>query len=159
MIKARALKRNNPRYVAQAILSRSDHSSWEVRKKMLAKGFNDDVVQETLVWLRSRHLINDRELAKRYVERTLSTKPVGPRWLKAKLSRKKIELAIIEEAIDEAFEETSECDRIRDAIEAWHHAHLGKSTDNTQLARFLMARGFTSEVIWDELGHTDLSSP
>jgi SOS response regulatory protein OraA/RecX len=81
--------RQNPRYVAQDILSRRDHSEAEVYLKMKRKNFSSHQINETIQWLKTKHLINDATFAQKYIQSTLEFKSVGPLWFKQKLHQKK----------------------------------------------------------------------
>lgn len=134
-------KRSDPLYQAQAILSRRDHSAAEIRQKLARKGFSPGEINQAVGWLTDNNLLDDAKFARTYTESMLRVKPVGPRWLKAKLRQKGIASAIIAETLAEAFALIQEEELARQA--AARHA----PGDKNRLYRFLLSRGFSNEVI------------
>lgn len=150
MVKTQALsrgKRTDPHYVAQDILSRRDNSTAEVEGKLRAKGFSPQQIDETITWLISRKLLNDEKFAARYVENTLAIKAVGPHWLTHKLKEKRIASHIIEKVVTAVFSDGQESELALRASAAWRRQHPTKAGNREALTRFLLARGFSYEVI------------
>lgn len=121
---------------------------------MRHKGFPSGVIDEVISWLHQQKYLNDKLFAQRYCESVLLGKSVGPRWLKQKLTQKRIAPLLIDQAITRVYEQNPESDLARRAAQAWRRTHQPKS-DQTQdkqkyqqrLNRYLVSRGFNYDVI------------
>lgn len=139
-------KRTDPIYQAQAILAVRDHSVAEITLKLKKKGFAHPDITSTLAWLEQRKLINDSRFAERYIESIIHTKPVGPMWLKAKLRQKGIAPDIISVTLAGHYSS----DRERELVQKAATAFTRRSPDPAKLFRFLLTRGFSSDVIKEQ---------
>lgn len=140
-------KRSNPFYQAQAILSRRDHAEAEVRRKLQQKGFVPSQIDTVVTWLKEHKLIDDESFARMYVESLLRSKPVGQRWLTAKLRQRGVDGAIVDRVLADAFAGEREKELVREAARA-RSFPLDRSGQQ-RLQRFLLARGFSMQVVSD----------
>lgn len=143
-------KRQDVFYQAQAVLSRRDHSVAEVKAKLARKGFTTDEIAKTLDFLQEKKLLDDARFAKAYAQSILRAKPVGPRYLSAKLKQKGVGEEIIRNAIDEAFSVSPvsrETELAHQAADQWRRLHPKYASDKQRLFRFLASRGFTQDAI------------
>lgn len=147
MAKPKQLKRDNPYYQAEAILSRRDHSVKELKQKLKRKGFSAEQINTVTAWLIQRKLLNDEQMARRYVEWTLQSKAVGPRWLQFKLRERGINGSIIEKIVSEVAGKYPEEETAERAMDTWRRVHPQKANDRERLMRFLASRGFSQECI------------
>lgn len=139
-------KRTDPIYQAQAILAIRDHSVAEITLKLKRKGFEQTDIATALSWLEQNKLINDTQFAERYIESITNSKPVGPMWLKAKLRQKGIAPDIISITLAKQYS----LDRERQLAKEATTAFTRRSHDPARLYRFLLARGFSSDVIKEQ---------
>jgi regulatory protein len=135
-------------------LARRDHSSEDLRRKLVDKGYDHAVVGEVIERLCAEKLIDDR----RYVENFVAYhagRGQGPLRVRADLRKIGVQAALVEEAI-EAYP---------DWIAQLRKAHQKKFgtqrpalyADRQRQARFLGYRGFTGAQIRLALGFdTDL---
>lgn len=140
-------KKSNPFYQAQAILARRDHSQAEVEQKLARKGFTRAQIAKVVETLQEQKIIDDRKFARAYVENILLTKPVGPRYLRAKLQQKRVGESIIEAAIQEIFSSFSEVELIQETIRRWKRSYPKHAEGSERLFRHLVSRGFTMDRI------------
>src|SRR5262245_44860713 len=91
----------NPRYIAQDILSRRDHSEWELKAKLAKKVLSQADIEATVDWLKTKKLINDHAFATKYITSIIRVKPVGPRYLSHKLQQKRVNRQIIDQVLHE----------------------------------------------------------
>jgi regulatory protein len=136
-------KRQDPNYQAEAILSRREHSVFEVKTKLRRRKFTQEQINEAVARLAARGLLNDERFAQVYVASTLRQKAIGPRWLRAKLVQKGIARPLIDATIAAAFPPGAEEEVARRAVETWRRTHPGSAPDHVRLARFLASRGFS----------------
>lgn len=139
----------NPRLLAQDILSRRDHSEAEVRQKLTRKHLSPDTIDDTIAWLKSKKYVNDAQFAATYIEQTTNLKPVGPRWLQAKLRQKGVDPDTIQQALQDHYPQQK--DLARQAADRWRKSHPTKADDTTKLYRHLASRGFSTYIIREVL--------
>ena len=137
----------HPHYAAQDILSRRDHSEWELKEKLAKKKFSPAEIQETIHWLKGKKLINDQAFAKRYIEGVIHYKAVGPRYLAHKLKAKRINQVYIDAALQEVIGDDKEKALMAKAAAAWQKSHPKYAQDKARLSRFLLSRGFSGHVL------------
>jgi regulatory protein len=142
-----SMKKQNPFYQAQAILSRRDHSEAEVTLKLKRKGFSAADIAKTLAWLKNNHLLNDALFARRYIESIVRSKPVGPRWLRHKLRAKGVATSVITSALAELLPPEREKELAQAAVARWQRTHPDTAQDPQRLMRFLMSRGFSFQAL------------
>lgn len=147
-------KHTDPFYQAQDILSRRDHSEFELRTKMRRKRFSPSQIDDAVAKLKNLNLINDEKFTAMFIENTLLFKAVGPKYLSYKLKQKRIKSSLIEGALSAAFVPGREVELARQAAAAWRRTHTPKSTDRQEinkhrqrLTRTLASRGFSFSAI------------
>ncbi len=145
-------KRQDVLYQAQAILSRRDHSTAEVKAKLKRKAFTEKEIAKAIGFLQEKKLLDDARFAKAYAESILRAKLVGPRYLQAKLKQKGVGEGIIRETLVEV--RGREADLAEQAMQQWKKSHpstssgqVPKHKQKQRLFRFLASRGFTHDAI------------
>lgn len=140
-------KKDNPIYQAQAILAIRDHAETEVRQKLRRKGFLPEQIEEAISWLYEQKLLNDAEFARQYVNSILGARPVGPRWMRAKLRSKGLQESHIESALHHAYAEHPEEEFAQAAADTWRRLHPSAQKPHEKLYRHLAGRGFSPSAI------------
>jgi regulatory protein len=144
------------RVTALDALARRDHSSADLRRKLLARGFDADLVGSVLNGLAAERLVDDN----RYVENFVGSRARrghGPNRVRADLLRAGLAGALVEEALcaypDWLVQlQTARRKRFGSKPAAGNAAKLRE-------IRFLGYRGFTSDQIRLALGFdTDIES-
>jgi regulatory protein len=142
-----ATKSHNPYYMAQAILSRRDHSEFEIRTKMKRKKFSALQINDVVTRLKKLDLINDNNFAETFTANTLHLKAVGRRWLAYKLKQKGIDQSIISDVLNRAYFPGREEKLARQAASTWRRTHSQHTNDYKRLTRHLISRGFSYDAI------------
>lgn len=140
-------KKDNSIYQAQAILARRDHSESEVRTKLKRKGFAGAEIEQAVTWLYANKLLNDTEFVRKYAESILLYKPVGPRWLQAKLRQRGVAGPTIGSGLEKIYSQYPEDSLAAQAADSWRRMHPKRADDKAALWRFLASRGFSAESI------------
>lgn len=144
------------RAAALDALARRDHSSGDLRRKLLEKGYDVAVVAPLLDMLRGEKLLDDRRFTEHFVAYH-AARGQGPLRVRVELRRYGVERIVAEECLD--------------AFADWI-VHLRKARqkkfgavppsnypDRQRQARFLEYRGFTGAQIRTALGFdTDLDA-
>lgn len=140
-------KRTDPFYQAQDILSRRDHTEFELRAKLKKKGFSPDKINSVVTWLQDRRLLDDQKFTERYIINTLQTKSVGPRWIAQKLRQKGIAPEVTEASLGAYLAFDRQAELAIQAANSWRRRHPQYKDDKQRLQRFLLSRGFSFEAI------------
>ncbi|MCE9643355.1 MAG: recombination regulator RecX [Candidatus Andersenbacteria bacterium] len=132
----------SPKEHAIDILARRDHSIHEMRMKLKRKIFDPEAIEDTIVWLQEKRLLNDADFAQKKAESIMRTKMAGPMYIKNKLR----EAGVAGEIIDDVVQNIADAEewgiRAQKAIEQWKRAHVKHAEDKTRQMRFLVSRGF-----------------
>ncbi|MFO0702735.1 MAG: regulatory protein RecX [Candidatus Andersenbacteria bacterium] len=142
---------------AARMLLRRPHSQRELTDKLRTKGFASDEVAAALDRLTSEHHLDDAALAAQLVRWHVEHRPSGRRAVKQRLLLKGLPAELIDGAIASILTRNVEQGCAQRALELrLHHSDLatlpaGKRRD--RLARFLLSRGFDSELVIDLLDH------
>ncbi|HVS14672.1 MAG TPA: regulatory protein RecX [Thermoanaerobaculia bacterium] len=125
------------------LLARRAHFEAELRRKLLARGFEEVQVERALARLREKGYVDDARTAAQWVADQLARRPQGRRRLRQGLQRKGVDGEVATAAL-EALDDAAELDQARRAAAAWGARRTGR---DDQLARHLDRRGFGTRVI------------
>ncbi len=140
-------QKSSPDYQAQAILSRRDHSEYEIRSKLKQKKFTADQINQTIDKLKKLDLVNDQKFALAYAQSIINAKPVGRRWVEHKLRQRGLASSIISSVIIEIFTISLEQKLAHRAAANWRRLHPQPAADKSRLDRHLASRGFSYDII------------
>jgi len=142
-IRIRAKKR------ALHLLERMDRTEHQLREKLKASEYPDDVIEEAIDYVKSFHYIDDKRYAEnftRYKKEGLSRQQIKQKLMSKGIDRDTIELAIEEEY------DADEAEHIRKLLVKKHFD--GSSKDDGEFRRiynYLLRRGFRSNDILREM--------
>ena len=127
------------------LLARREHSRAELRGKLLARGFAEDVVTRVLDDLDERDWLSDRRFAERYVEARRG-RGFGPLLIRAELERRGVAGDVCSRCLDEKDPEW------RDVALRALRRRFGESAspapgDRAKRVRFLLRRGFCPDQV------------
>lgn len=126
----------------------------ELRELLLqTRGATVKVVDEVLGRLREYGYLDDERFAFGYASLKLRQRPLGRQRLKRELAMKKVDKAVIDEALDLVFSEVSEEEQIDRAIEKRTRVR-GRPRNRLQaksLFDHLMRQGFPYELVTDKV--------
>jgi len=138
---------------AMDMLSRREHSVEELRRKLSAKGFEDDVVNDIVDDLKTRNLVSDDRFVEAFV-RSRVNRGQGPVRIERDLRDRGVDESRIEQAIHYDTEYWSDIiDRVRE--KKFGAPKKLPRQDWARQARFLQQRGFTTEQIRTTLNKHD----
>jgi regulatory protein len=127
------------------LLALRDHSTLELRRKLVRRGFDDAAVDATIGQLIARGLLDDRRFASDYAEQR-SRKGFGPLRIRAELR----ERGIGDDAVADAV--CDDDDLLRERMNAVAMGKFGGRPEDrrsmARQARFLEQRGFPASLIW-----------
>lgn len=134
---------------AVRLLSQNEHSVAQLTKKLCAKGFDEEPVQQVLADLVERNLLSDRRFAEQYLS-FRSQKGFGP----VRIAQEMREKGIDESLVDEVFSESEpdwESLLVRALRKKFGLSPVLNYNDRAKRARFLEYRGFPVSMIRKKL--------
>ncbi|MCH5165675.1 MAG: RecX family transcriptional regulator [Clostridiales bacterium] len=123
---------------AVSYLSLTPRARKEIERYLSDKGYEREVIQETLIKLDSYHYIDDYGYAQSYIKS--KSKKYGSFRLAAELRKKGIAQDLIDELLNDGGD-----DNALSVAQKYLNSH--KSADKQKLKRFLAGRGFS----WDSI--------
>ena len=138
------------------LLALRDHSEQELRKKLAAKRYEDDLIDQLLIEFRDLGYLNDEVYAGRLVRYLATEKLYGDRRIEGKLREKGIPREHIGRLIDEVRGEFSEARALETLIrkKAAGQPPANDDKGKRRLAQNLMGRGFAPKLIFEMLERT-----
>lgn len=144
------------------LLAARSRSVAELRELLLqGRGVTASVVEEVITRLREYGYLDDQRFAVGYASSKLRQRPLGRQRLKRDLVMKKVQTAVVEEALDSVFAEVSEEELIDRAIEKRIRVR-GRPKNRAQaksLFDHLLRQGFPFELVAEKVraaSETDL---
>lgn len=144
---ARAEELRRARDSALHFLGYRDRSRQEVRRRLAQKGYDPELVEETLQALDRSGLVNDAEFSRSWVRARTGSRPMGPNRIAAELRQKGVERELIDEAlapVDPEAELGLALAVGRRKVEQLRREDI--RTARQKLGAALMRRGFSWEV-------------
>jgi len=126
------------------LLARRPHFRTELRRKLLARGYEADEVEAAIARAAALGYLDDQALAAGYATELAQRKGLGRSRVAHELARR----GAPEEAVDRAVagtDEAAELERAREAAARWTR---GRGGDAAALARHLDRKGFARRVIF-----------
>ncbi|MCI6276352.1 MAG: recombination regulator RecX [Clostridium sp.] len=128
---------------ALKILERTLKTESEIREKLIAKGYDENITEETIEFLKSYNFINDESYVKLFVKEKLKSK--GKNKIKFDLQQKGIDSELISKAFLEISDDVEKLKAKELCIKKYNI--LKKSTDDERkikekLFRYLVSRGY-----------------
>ena len=136
------------RRIVFLLLKIRNRSEKEIRDRLKLKGFDSIVIEKTLQYFKDAQFIDDRQFAKWWIDVRL-LKPFGFNRIKFELKSKGISDDILNEALPEASNQTSEILLVDMLVKKRQprYKNLDKLTMKRRLFDYLARRGFSSESI------------
>lgn len=142
---------------ALRILTRRDHSRYELVLKLKRRDFSKEDIDDAISSCEQFDYINDERTAKVYV-RELKRKGYGKKRIQLELNKKGLKGARIQGILDESVSKTDEREGA-ERILVKHIKRFEREKDRLKkqdkIYRFLNARGFSREVIAENLKRLD----
>ena len=135
------------RMYALKLLSYRERSRWEIKKRMERKGYQKEIIEDTLNYLKERDLINDERFAHIWIEERIRS-GYGRRRIYYELSEKRVDKEIVDEFIKKLYPKVNEMSTALHLIEK--NRRFLKEEKNSRMRKisaFLERRGFPFDVI------------
>ncbi|HKJ66960.1 MAG TPA: RecX family transcriptional regulator [bacterium] len=131
------------------LLKYRQRSEAELRKRLLQKSFDEEIVEAIITELTQKDYLNDEEFARLYSEDLLTRKHIGPLRMRAELSKKQVPEEIIERTIQTMYQKYDEYDLARKAAEKKLRTltRVDNETAHRRVTNYLVRRGFDWDII------------
>ncbi len=130
---------------AMFLLEKMDRSQRQLTDKLKDNGYPEEVVEQAIAYVKSYHYIDDKRLAESYVRFYQESR--SRRRITQDLLKKGIDKDIIEEALEQEFQQSEE-DMIQALLVKKKYDKMNATRkEQEKMYRFLMQRGFKSSDI------------
>jgi len=135
------------------ILMRRAHSVHEMKKALIRRTADEDLIQKVLARLKQNGYIDDARYAKQFARQRTEGRKQGKFRVARALRARGVPDRHIEAALEEAAQNTDEAAVVRQRIERKLRASRGEIDDRklASLYRSLLRSGFSADVIRREL--------
>src|SRR4030095_927336 len=142
-IRARAFQR------AVKLLAVKTRSIAELRERLAERCSSKTVIETVIARLREYGYLDDERYALGYASSKVRQQPIGRRRLELSLERKKVDRAVVGEALDQVFAETSEEELLNRALEKRVRLRGRPKTraETKSLFDHLLRQGFPFELV------------
>ncbi len=132
---------------ALKLLSFSDRTENELKKRLAEKGYGEDDIEGTADFLKNYDYINDSRYAQKYAADSVRLKGHGPGRIRAELLRRGVERDVIDLALDGV--ETDPRQQLEAAMERrFAGADLSSRRERERIFSYFARRGFSPHDIW-----------
>lgn len=132
--------------VAVRLLSRREHSAFEIRDKLLKRDFDNEEIDRVIVELQQGGWLSDERFAEAYI-RMRQLKGFGPMRIAMELKERGVKEGIIDDYLhvdDEVWRQTLE----QQYRKKYKDKPIEDYSDKAKRIRFLQYRGFALDVIY-----------
>ena len=131
---------------AMHLLNQMDRTEQQLRTKLKQNGYTDIMIDQALAYVKSFGYINDAGYARRFIMGRMNKK--SRKEIFAALSQKGLDKNVIEEAMEECYEEHSETEAILDLVRNKKFCmEEAEYKEKEKKYGYLMRKGFSYESI------------
>jgi regulatory protein len=148
----RAKVQGSARESALRLLAQRDHSSEELRRKLKAKQFHPEEIEEVVQEMEGRRILDDDRYARRLASHLAREKLFGPQRIRQKLFQKGFSPDRVREAVEKAEEGLASSARLQMVLKNKLKGQSLKRIlprEREKLANYLRQHGFLWEEIQD----------
>lgn len=128
-------------------LSYRNRAEGEMKLYLRKKGFDDEIIEETVCWLLERKYLDDRSFAVNYIESVLRRKTIGKQRIIGELRQKRVASVDIEAAFEEAEMPDNAEERLMALAEKKWRSIKDRERPLERMRAFLYQRGFSGDEI------------
>ena len=132
--------------VAVRLLSRREHSAFEIRDKLRQRDFDEQEIDQTIIELQQGGWLSDERFAEAYI-RMRQQKGFGPIRIAIELNERGVKESIVDDylqADNEGWQQTLE----QQYLKKYKNKPIADYNDRAKRIRFLQYRGFALNVIY-----------
>ena len=137
-------RRDDAYRCAIRLLARRDHSTYEIRQKLVHRGFDPDAINDALERLIENKYMNDQAFAASWINYRIKTAPRSRRMMRRELRQKGLDHTQIEPALANLDEHELATACIQRKRRRWQR--MKGSTRRLKMLAHLSQKGFSYEV-------------
>ena len=137
--------------VAVRLLSRREHSAFEIRDKLHKRDFDEGEIEQTIIELQQGGWLSDERYAEAYI-RMRQQKGFGPIRIAIELNERGVKESIVDDylqADNEGWQQALE----QQYLKKYKNKPVEDYNDRAKRIRFLQYRGFAPDVIYQLVGN------
>ncbi|RAS69399.1 regulatory protein [Vibrio diazotrophicus] len=127
------------------LLTRRDHGEFELWQKLLLKGFEEEEVQQAVIYCKEQGYLDDQRFARSQVRQHIA-KGHGERRIRQELQQKRVENDVVNSAIEQEEVDWFELAK-QTAEKKFKHVMTQDQKEYAKRVRFLQYRGFNFDQI------------
>jgi len=132
--------------VAVRLLSRREHSAFEIRDKLIKRDFDEEEIKQAISELQQGGWLSDERFAEAYI-RMRQQKGFGPIRISVELNERGVKESIIEACLDESDESWQQILQ-QQYLKKYKNKPVEDYNDRAKRIRFLQYRGFALDAIY-----------
>lgn len=135
------------RNYALRLITIKDRTEKEIRGKLSEKGFEENIIEDEIAFLKDYGYIDDKSYAKHFTNDAINLKKWGKLRIRTELFRRGIDQEIVDSTIADAFLE--DCtDKVLEQLESrFKNSDLSNLKERTRIFNYFLRRGYTAEEI------------
>lgn len=137
----------NCRDYALKVIEFKDRTEKEIREKLTQKGYDENIIEDEIVFLKNYGFINDLRYAERFISDAINLKKWGRTRMRAELLRKGVDREIIDNAVEDAFMDVDDDRLLNEMRRRFKNSDLSNIKERTRIFNFYMRRGFSPDEI------------
>lgn len=131
--------------VAIGLLARREHSVFELKRKLLQKGFDESVIEPLLEDLQSKKLLSNERFAETYINMR-KQRGYGPLRIAQELKERGVDNSLSTIYLD-ALEDEWQSIMLQQYRKKFGNKPVGDFREKARRMRFLQSRGYSSDLI------------
>lgn len=139
---------------AVTLLAGRAYSEDELANRLVAKGQEPQIVEQVMTELRRRGYLDDEALCQRLFKKYAASGKYGVNAIVARLQQRRLPRQVIQETVRE-YDRLQGCQTALELVK--RRFRTPSPTDTAKIARFLVSRGFTTDIITKVLAQFDQS--
>ena len=137
----------NCRDYALKVIEFKDRTEKEIREKLTQKGYDENITEDEIAFLKDYGFINDLRYAQRFVSDAINLKKWGKARIRAELLRKGVDREIIDNTVEDAFIDVDDDRLLKEMQRRFKNSDLSNIKERTRIFNFYMRRGFSPDEI------------
>lgn len=137
----------NCRDYALKVIEFKDRTEKEIREKLTQKGYDENITEDEIAFLKDYGFINDLRYAQRFVSDAINLKKWGKARIRAELLRKGVDREIIDNTVEDAFIDVDDDRLFKEMQRRFKNSDLSNIKERTRIFNFYMRRGFSPDEI------------
>ncbi|RCW51512.1 MULTISPECIES: regulatory protein RecX [unclassified Halanaerobium] len=129
------------------LLTYRERTVKEMQDRLFKKGFNNDVIEQTINYLLENDLINEDRFAEQWIRSRINNHPRGKKLIYRELLKKGLNRSLIDKALNKYLSPEQEIEMAKTLIKKWLRKHKEEDKGSLKLKNYLSNKGFSYDII------------